>query len=59
VPIYHIHGNKDRILPVRIIEADAIIKGGTHKMAINYSEEITRLITNYMLEIICTGEMGN
>jgi pimeloyl-ACP methyl ester carboxylesterase len=36
----HIHGTADRILPIRFVEADILIKGGTHLMIINRAEEV-------------------
>ena len=42
----HIHGNKDRIIPVRNIQADFIINNGGHFMTVNKSKEIEKIIKN-------------
>jgi surfactin synthase thioesterase subunit len=50
VPVYHIHGGRDKILPIRKIKYDCLIQNGTHKMIVNYRKRIESLI----LEIIKT-----
>ena len=41
---FHIHGNKDRIIPIQNLKADFIIEKGGHFMTVNKAEEIERLI---------------
>jgi esterase/lipase len=36
----HIHGTADRILPFKFVQADVIIKGGTHLMIMNRAAEV-------------------
>jgi pimeloyl-ACP methyl ester carboxylesterase len=43
--IIHIHGDKDKIFPVKKIKTGHIIKGGTHFMVYNRAAEISELIT--------------
>jgi len=38
--IFHIHGTKDRILPIKYVECDLKIIGGGHLMTINKSEDL-------------------
>ena len=42
--LVHIHGDKDNIFPVKNIEADHVIKGGTHMMIYNRAGEISDFI---------------
>ncbi|WP_153801195.1 alpha/beta hydrolase [Foetidibacter luteolus] len=42
--IYHIHGDKDRMLPYRFIKPDYTVPGGTHLMVMNNWKEISELI---------------
>ena len=43
--IYQLHGTDDRTFPIKLIDKpDAIIKGGSHMMVYNRSEEINKLI---------------
>ena len=41
---FHIHGNKDRIIPVEIVKADFVIENGGHFMTVNKAEEIEMII---------------
>ncbi len=38
--LIHIHGTADRILPIKFIKPDIIIKSGTHLMIMNKADEI-------------------
>jgi pimeloyl-ACP methyl ester carboxylesterase len=40
----HIHGSADRILPIRFVSADIVIKGGTHLMILNKAAEVQQKI---------------
>ena len=42
--IFHIHGNKDRIIPIQNVSADFVIENGGHFMTVNKAQEIERLI---------------
>jgi pimeloyl-ACP methyl ester carboxylesterase len=43
--IVHIHGDKDKIFPVKKIKADYIINGATHLMIYNRAAEISECIS--------------
>lgn len=42
--LYHIHGTKDRILPVYSTNPDIKIEGGGHLMIMSHSEEIMKIL---------------
>ncbi len=42
--IAHIHGDKDRMFPIRRIRGCEVVPGGTHLMVYQRGEEVTRLI---------------
>ncbi|MCB0842445.1 MAG: alpha/beta hydrolase [Bacteroidetes bacterium] len=42
--IIHIHGTKDHTLPIRNIDYNYRIKGGSHMITLNRGEEITKII---------------
>jgi pimeloyl-ACP methyl ester carboxylesterase len=42
--LIHIHGTADRILPIRFVTADIVIKGGTHLMIMNKAAEVQQKI---------------
>ncbi len=41
---FHIHGNKDRIIPIKNVKADFVIENGGHFMTVNKSKEIEDVI---------------
>jgi pimeloyl-ACP methyl ester carboxylesterase len=42
--IYHIHGSKDRVLPVRYTKPDAVVEGGGHFMVFGMAETVSSLL---------------
>ena len=46
--LFHIHGSKDKIFPIKNIKADAVIKDGGHFMILNRADEISRLINSIL-----------
>ena len=42
--VIHIHGTADRVLPLKRVKADYIIKNGTHAMPLYAYEEISALL---------------
>jgi pimeloyl-ACP methyl ester carboxylesterase len=49
--VHHIHGNADKVFPLKHIRASHIIEGGTHIMLLNKASAITQkiidIIANY------------
>ncbi len=41
---FHIHGNKDRIIPIKNVKANYIIDKGGHFMTVNKAKEIEKII---------------
>lgn len=42
----HIHGNKDKIIPIKNVETDFVISNGGHFMTVTKSSEIEKIIKN-------------
>ncbi|MCC6370135.1 MAG: alpha/beta hydrolase [Bacteroidia bacterium] len=42
--IYHIHGNKDRLLPIKYLRCDKAVLNGGHFMILNKADEINDLL---------------
>ncbi len=49
--LYHIHGDKDRLLPVKKLKADVVIPGAGHLMVYTHGREVSRLISEKLAEI--------
>ena len=47
--VIHIHGSADRILPIRYIKTDFIVKNGGHFMTLNKNIELSNLIKKIIL----------
>lgn len=47
--IYHLHGDKDTLIPYRNIKNPIRIKGGTHLMVLNRAREINRILSEILL----------
>ena len=46
--IIHIHGEKDKIFPVRKLEPTRVIKDGSHIMILNKADELSRFINSVL-----------
>ncbi len=46
--IFRIHGDNDKLLPLKNNKADAIIKGGGHLMIYNKAEEIEKILADVL-----------
>lgn len=45
---FHIHGARDKILPVRFIRCDATIKKGGHLMILNKGDELRKILQQHL-----------
>lgn len=46
--ITHIHGSNDRTLPIKNVDADYIIHGGTHVMTMNKADVLSNIIVKVL-----------
>jgi len=49
--LIHIHGSRDRLLPVKYTNADYVIEGGRHLMVWNKATEINKILQQVLLDI--------
>ena len=49
--LFHIHGRKDRLLPIRNIKADYVIQTGGHMMILNRAKEINEAVNKILSAI--------
>ena len=47
--IIHIHGSRDRLLPIRFIKADRTILGGGHLTAVTHATEVNKVIRDILI----------
>ena len=48
MPLLHLHGDHDRLLPVQCVNADIIIKNAGHLMVYTHADEVSRYIVDYI-----------
>jgi pimeloyl-ACP methyl ester carboxylesterase len=44
VPIHHIHGDRDRVLPHRLTRPDTLVEGGGHLLTLTHPDEVNAFI---------------
>ncbi len=49
--IYHIHGDKDNMFPIKNIKADYTIKDGGHFMIMNKADEVSNCINTILQQV--------
>ena len=49
--IFHIHGESDRILPIRFVDCNIKIHNGGHLMALNKSNELTKILRQHLYKL--------
>jgi pimeloyl-ACP methyl ester carboxylesterase len=49
--VHHIHGDKDRLLPMRFTSADICVKGGGHFMIVSHGKQISSMLSEILKEI--------
>lgn len=42
--LFHIHGDADKIFPIRNVKPDCIVKGGTHLMVFSQAREVNEFV---------------
>ena len=47
--VYHVHGDADRLFPIRYIAPTHVIKGGGHFMIMNRAAEVNEILKNILL----------
>lgn len=47
-PLFHIHGDADKIFPIKNVKPDFIVKGGTHFMVYSKAKAVNEFVTQLM-----------
>ena len=47
-PVVHLHGNQDRIFPIRYIQNCIAVEGAGHFMVVTHAKKISKLIHKYL-----------
>ncbi|MCB2230842.1 alpha/beta hydrolase [bacterium] len=46
--VIHIHGDADRMLPVRYVNPDVVVRGGTHFMVVSRGDDVSRAVARFV-----------
>jgi pimeloyl-ACP methyl ester carboxylesterase len=47
VPVYHIHGQRDRVFPIRLTTPDEVVAGGGHVISLTHPREVTAFLRSH------------
>ncbi len=50
-PVHHIHGETDRIIPLRRVQPDEIVRGGGHLINMTHAEQVNRFIERHLAPV--------
>ncbi len=42
--VHHIHGSRDRLIPLRLVQPDCVVRGGGHLLTLTHSAEVTTFL---------------
>lgn len=48
VPVFHLHGDRDEIIPIRFVKPDAIVRGAGHAMNMSHAEEVNLAVKRWI-----------
>jgi pimeloyl-ACP methyl ester carboxylesterase len=44
MPIYHVHGDRDRLIPLRRVQPDRVIAGAGHLLSLTHADAVNDFI---------------
>jgi hypothetical protein len=53
--LLHIHGNADKLLPIKFTRTDYVVEGGEHFMIYSKAEEISAILNEILIEQLSRG----
>ncbi|HOQ88273.1 MAG TPA: homocysteine S-methyltransferase family protein, partial [Phycisphaerae bacterium] len=53
VPVYHIHGDADRIIPFNRVQPDEVVRGGGHLINMTHADQVNRFIERHLTPCRC------
>lgn len=49
--VHHIHGDQDRLIPMRFTSADICVKGGGHFMIVSHGKEVSAILRGILVQL--------
>ena len=50
VPVHHIHGSDDRLIPLRLVKPDRIVPGGGHLLTLTHPQQVNAFLVETVSE---------
>ncbi|MCM2370490.1 alpha/beta fold hydrolase [Aporhodopirellula aestuarii] len=50
-PVFHVHGDRDRTLPIRYTQPDTVVRGGGHVISLTHADEVNAFIRDAINQI--------
>lgn len=50
VPIHHIHGSADRLIPLRLVRPERVVPGGGHLLSLTHPQEVNAFLAEVLSE---------
>lgn len=48
MPVYHVHGSADRIIPCRLVTPDLVVPGAGHLVNVTHAKEVNEFLRRFM-----------
>jgi pimeloyl-ACP methyl ester carboxylesterase len=48
VPVHHVHGSRDRLIPLRRVRADRVVEGAGHLLTLTHPDAVSRFLIEIM-----------
>ncbi len=48
VPVYHIHGSEDELIPIQAVQPDQVIPGGGHLINVTHAAEVNAFLAAHV-----------
>jgi pimeloyl-ACP methyl ester carboxylesterase len=45
MPVHHIHGDRDRVIPIGLVKADHVIAGAGHLLTMTHADQVNRILS--------------
>ncbi len=51
MPVYHIHGNRDHVLPIGRVQPTETVEGGGHLLPITHASQVNAFLEKVIAEM--------
>ncbi len=48
VPVVHVHGSEDLVIPIRFVKPDVVVRGGGHALNLSHAAEVNAVVRRFV-----------